>query len=653
MVGSNWGLPVRLHPDEGLIVSPALDMINRKSFEPAIFARPDHLEIQINSIVYRLISFILQKPVSVLAAERLEIFYLAARVITGLFSCSCVLIAYLIGKRQSRLCGIVMAAFIMLFPIYTTHAHYATPDMPTVFFMLLFILFSLRYVGEPTIKHLFLCSMATAFFITVKYPGAITCGGIVLSVIYIGLKNKDLLLIVKHGLLSIVFVVFCLFLISPVLFTNYEAVIKGFINETTSTHLGADGLGFGGNMLYYVETYFNSSGVLLLVPFLYGCLIIIVNKDRLSSWFPVFYGFIYWICLSYVARHMERWGLPMFVSPLLISAMGLTRLIERHVSGKSLNRVKIAALALIGLALVNQLSGVAANLSGFIVKDTRVLSKQYCEENNITTQNSVYEGYTTLAPTGPKNVNGSFIKTDRSFQLNSNAVSNIILSSNMYDRYKAEPERYKDMNMLYDAIEKDYEATNQYIPAALKRSPFEFISIYNNLKYVWQTLSSNMSGPTLLFYRANRSNYPQYELGQPIIFNEAEKNYSQYITSGLVNQEKDGCWSNGEEVIFLLYLSADAPRNLTLQMDINPLTGESLSGQHANIFVNGDETTPLYITDDGIYETPLTLPESFDGALEIKFVLPDAAAPKLIGLNEDERILALFFQQIIISEQQY
>src|SRR5262245_51860902 len=51
IVGARFGFPFFVHPDEPLIIQGAMDLSTRHSFEPRVFARPDHLEIKLNFLV--------------------------------------------------------------------------------------------------------------------------------------------------------------------------------------------------------------------------------------------------------------------------------------------------------------------------------------------------------------------------------------------------------------------------------------------------------------------------------------------------------------------------------------------------------------------------------------------------------------------------
>ena len=92
-----------------------------------------------------------------------------------------------------------------------------------------------------------------------------------------------------------------------------------------------------------------------------------------------------------------------------------------------------------------------------IAKDSRLIAKQYCEENGITAQNTVFDGYTPFAMEAPlKLVRKLQLNDDNSLMLleerDAGEVSYITLISGMFDRVYAQPEQYPERYALYEHI---------------------------------------------------------------------------------------------------------------------------------------------------------------------------------------------------------
>lgn len=534
--GNNWGLPLLLHPDEPVIVDAALRMIQNRTLLPDVFYRPDHLLIIANSFLFRVI-FKLYNILGNSGNPGTEIFYIASRTLTGLFAVGSIVISYLIGKKHSNLTGIACAFAFAFYPRFITHAHYITPDVPTVFFMLLFIYTALIYMQKPGYKNLALMSLATAGFITIKYPGAICCLMIAVTVIVSSLTLKDKKLIVKriitHGALAILFVLVFTFIISPVLFLEFDKTIDALIAEANHNFVGEKTLGFGGNMLYYLEQYISKSGIILLIFFFFGCYAVFSRKqDGIAAnqnSIPLFYSLIYWVCLSVIPLHVGRWGLPMYVSPLLISAIGVSKaseiigesewLAERQKPKLVLKSVFVLCIC---LSALNIAISAYNSFADFLLKDTRIASRQYTDENGITADNSVFEAYTTLNPGGgdfPSTIFHAFEEIDGVYYLKDRQIENIIISSDIYSRYKKASEEFTKEAALYDSLEKHYTETQRFSEATgsdmeisfsigfITDELVEVTNIWNNAVSIIDKSSHGVTGFTLIFYKAGPHNY--------------------------------------------------------------------------------------------------------------------------------------------------
>ena len=151
LVGGSWGLPLDLNSDEWVIVNGALDMAKRHSFEPPYFFRPDHVEMQLSNLAYLAYSHLFHgsSPETVYASDPAP-FILISRTITGCFGVAMIAIAYLIGKRFTRVIGVLAAFLVAFFPPFVDHSHFATPDVPLTFAFMIVILACMRYLTSPS-----------------------------------------------------------------------------------------------------------------------------------------------------------------------------------------------------------------------------------------------------------------------------------------------------------------------------------------------------------------------------------------------------------------------------------------------------------------------------------------------------------------------
>ena len=171
VIGSRFGFPLLVHPDEWAVVDAVANMAKRHSFEPPWSLRPDHVEMKVDYILFAGYADVYRNTSVAAAFAHSPIpFYWIARLATAAFGVATVGLAYLIGARTSRRLGLVMAALFALFPAYVLNAHYATPDVPLTFAVMLLTYALMRYVRTTSWSSLLWASFAVALGIAIKYP---------------------------------------------------------------------------------------------------------------------------------------------------------------------------------------------------------------------------------------------------------------------------------------------------------------------------------------------------------------------------------------------------------------------------------------------------------------------------------------------------
>jgi 4-amino-4-deoxy-L-arabinose transferase-like glycosyltransferase len=448
--GANWGFPLLLHVDEPVIAENAYRMASNHSWDPDFYGRPNHVSIYLHALVFQGISYLKFKaPLAASFPQHILFFYLASRLLTALLGTITIGVAYLIGKEYSTRIGLITALLFSLFPAYVVHAHFITPDIPLTLFVSLVILFTVRYIKNPSPPVL----MGSGFFSAVataeKYPGILSCGLIALAILAArpqgpgwttprGRMKACGIAILSFGL--------ALALVSPYLLIHYQKVMSSLILESRPRHLGADNLGYLGNMLFYAGTYFNSAGIILSGFSIFGLYWGIRHCPR--ELMPVLFGLFYFLMLSGLSLHWERWALPMYITPLFLGGVGIHAAWGLAVQKPKKSLVAFVFLSALGLAFVNQFAlGLQSSLV-FGYPDTRNISLAYCREHRITESETLYDSYTPFAPRG---IMDKFLADYRDRTSNPGKRF-IIVSSFMYDRFFAEKERYPTQVNAYNEI---------------------------------------------------------------------------------------------------------------------------------------------------------------------------------------------------------
>ena len=385
-------------------------------------------------------------------------------------------------------------------PSFDLHSHYITPDVPTALFTLLVILFATRYLKTGQAHWLTWAIIMTAVNTAQKYPGVISLG-IVFAAILIHFQQEALPLSRKTiaallGQMLRVCVTFAIAftVVAPSVVVNYGKVIDVINANNQTTHLGADGLGFWGNLSFYFTQYANQAGPVLVLLGLIG--LFAIFKTHAWTKLIVLYGILYCAGLSILALHWERWGVPMYTAPLLLALAGYDYL-QTVLHSRTL-RWGISAL---GLLVVGWLFLSSAALSiEMSYTDTRVAALTYCQTSGITPANAIYEAYSPFAPIlQAVPIQYNYVQdTSRDF---------LILSSNMFARYKADAGHYPQIVAEYEQIQSQNPLLVSFDPHPSAQTLREKLSAvrYYLYRFLRLPVGIRYTGPQILIYRVQKA----------------------------------------------------------------------------------------------------------------------------------------------------
>jgi len=508
-----WGYPMALHPDEFTIVDNAIDMLRRHSWLAFVYNRPDQFEIKCNAALFAVASRIL---FGVPAYEAFEThymaFYVIARGFTAIFGTAMIPLAAILAgrmvKKENRLLTQLITAFVFAFsPVLVEHSAYATPDIVLTFFVLLFALISQKYLESGKTMWLWLSVVVTGVGISIKYPAGILCLVIAASVIYRCIREKTYGKIVLYGLLSIGLLLLTLFVIAPNLFTDFRSVYDTLVFEARPNHLGADGLGWFGNLRFYLNTMIRDMEPFSLLGAAAGLIWILRNRSERTA--VLLIAPVYLACISVLSLHWIQWGIPVYVFYDLLTAIGFSALLYwiRKADSTQFIKKPVTAIYLVftGVLGLNLLLSAAGLTKNKLVEDTRSVSLRYCLENGVNTANSLFEGYTPLSPNGAAGYRYyAFHMTDGKACVNEPyATKRYFITSGAYSgRFLEESEQYPDEAEIYRAIPDSFEEIYR-VEGAGSYSPKRYA--YENILYTLRFLREQYpcTGATIYFYDLN------------------------------------------------------------------------------------------------------------------------------------------------------
>ena len=508
-----WGYPMALHPDEFTIVDNAIDMLRRHSWLAFVYNRPDQFEIKCNAALFAVASRIL---FGVPAYEAFEThymaFYVIARGFTSLFGTAMIPLAALLAgrtvKEENRSLTQLITAFLFAFsPILVEHSAYATPDIVLTFFVLLFALLLQLYLESGKAAWLWLSVVVTGIGISIKYPAAILCLLIAAMVICRCIRERTYGKIISYGFLSIVLLLATVFLIAPNLFTDFRSVYDTLVFEARPNHLGADGLGWFGNLRFYLNAMISDLEPLSLVGAAVGLIWVLRNHSSRTA--ALLIAPVYLACISVLSLHWIQWGIPVYVFYDLLTAIGMAALLgwirRVDLSGSTKKLASVVLLSFVGVLGLNLLLSAAGLTKNKLAEDTRSVSLRYCLEHGVNTANSLFEGYTPLSPNGAAGYRYyAFHMADGKAYVNEPyATKQYFITSGAYSgRFLDASEQYPDEAEIYRAIPESFEEIYR-VEGAGSYSRKRFA--YENIPYTLCFLGEHYpcTGATIYFYDLN------------------------------------------------------------------------------------------------------------------------------------------------------
>jgi len=187
----------------------------------------------------------------------------------------------------------------------------------------------------------------------------------------------------------------------------------------------------------------------------------------------------------------------MYTAPLLLASLGMA---FAWANLRKNNLFKYLLVLVIFTSMFEQAVTSLAYSSRMGFTDTRVAGLNFCNNIGITTENAIYEGYTPLEP--------QFFKTifSQDFTASGNSVDYFILSSQMYSRYFAEPQRYAEEVNFYEAIENDHQLIKEINPtesSTTLQGKIEDITYYV-LRHFNKPQNERYYGPTIRIFKIIR-----------------------------------------------------------------------------------------------------------------------------------------------------
>lgn len=478
LIGIKIGLPYFHHPDEWTKVEPAVRMVADGTLNPGWLGHPGSTLIYPLAAIYKIWFAIFQGGRFFSADPRLydflyasgEPLFLIARLLNAAYNVLLVPLVYALVKKltpnPSNLLPLLAAGIISIEPANVYWSHIARTDTCVTFFVTLAVFFALLVYERPTIVRVIFAGLVCGLAVSSKYAAAPVGFTIPVALFLARQKGEKLALQRWIGLsfLAALFTVIGFALTTPYFFLDFELTRKSaFATLGSSSHLGADGLSFFGNLWFYLGDAFpdNMTWPLYISGFI-GLIWFIFEKNN-RILIPLAFVVLYMLTICVHPLHWTRWVVP--VIPILAIGtsffiVSLSNVLSQW-AGKR-NRFQfcswkacIVLVSILVLALPVSLS-IKQDVQ-FSTKDTRVTAKEWIDENIPAGSKFATEEYAAPISNKEYDIEYFFSLSERDLAYyTNNGFNYLMLSSSVYNRYYREPDRYQSTIEFYDGIRMEF-----------------------------------------------------------------------------------------------------------------------------------------------------------------------------------------------------
>ncbi|MCS7177935.1 MAG: glycosyltransferase family 39 protein [Anaerolineae bacterium] len=483
-VGIRQNLPYTPEVDEPIFVRAAINITSSGDWNPHWFGNPGSTVIYPLAVLFRVWFAATHRGMFFHPDPNLRVafeanpneFYLLGRLLTIIYAVISVPLVYRLGKEVfGRRVGLIGAWLFVLSPLAVAHARLVRTDSAATFYGLLSLWLGMKLYDRPRMAWHIVTGLAIGLAVATRYFM------IALAVVLLAM---DSLIFWKHRfskssqgplLLSIcagfAAIVFGFAISTPYFFLDFGTAMQSLKVEARSTHLGADGLSPMGNLWFYISQAMPSAmtwpNVLLAAVGLLSTL----WKPRPKRILLVGFVGIFLGGISLSPLHWHRWIIPIIPVLVLFAAHALDR-IAAFLSFPILSgRAALAGLVL--LASAWPLGRTALIGIQGLNPTTRVLAREWILANIPPGSRIAQEAY--AAPLGGTDyiVFEQFsLATGRTLEdYYREGYRYLVLSSAVYRRYLAEPDRCKTEVEFYQALFARAKLLQEFRPSNLRGGP--------------------------------------------------------------------------------------------------------------------------------------------------------------------------------------
>jgi 4-amino-4-deoxy-L-arabinose transferase-like glycosyltransferase len=473
--GVQKALPLTPEADEPTFVTAAVRIAATGDLNPHWFGHPGATVIYPLALVYRL-----GQSLALLAANDLQAqfaadparFYLTGRILSMVFELASLPLVYLVGRnafgRLAALTGVWLTAVL---PIAISHAQVVRTDSAGVFCTLLSLWLCLRLYRAPTLRNVGLAGVCIGLATATRYFGLALVPVLMAAVLLASgsrIDTRPRWWWITSMLLGIGCVALGFVAASPFAIIDLRVLQSSLSLEAETSHVGADGLSPPGNFLWYVTQALPADLTWPIALVVVAGLVSAAKDRRPEHVLLVGYVLAHLVLISASALHWHRWTIQVLPVLALYCGYALQRLPSRLPE-------RATRVVLIGLASVQLCCQLLLFDLQQLQPPSRNAARMWLVDNLPAGTGIVEEWY------GPP-LGGTDLRSRTLFSLAERALDDyarsgqfyLSASSAVYDRFFAEPERYRAQVRFYEALFAAGELVAEFRP----RVPLDALLVF-------------------------------------------------------------------------------------------------------------------------------------------------------------------------------
>ena len=483
IVGIQRDLPYVPDMDEPDHVIPAISMASSGDLNPHRFAHPASTTYYPLVVAFHVWNAVSHHGMLLHPDPNLQQtfnrnfweFYILGRLLSIIYAVLSIPLIYLLGKEVfDEKVGVVGALFFSLYSLVVFYSRIVRTDSAALFFVMLSLWLLVKTYKKPTTWKYLLAglsiglSIASRYFMAMLIIALITVDVALLWQAKSQKKNVKLLLAQMTIGLSAVGVGFVLS--TPYLFVSFGTFLHNIAFESRNTNPGFDGLSPLGNFKWYlfhaIPTIMSLPQVLFVIV---GIFYSIKTKHFLQMMLLGF-ALVFTAFVSQFALHWYRWIIQILPILALFTAYGVSRSVseisKRCPMFGNRKMQRIMTVAIIALLLIIPVQKVVALDLKASHYSTRIIALKWIQQNIPPETRIAFGEYSAPLENTKYKTFKAWSLAQAGYTLDDyrEKYDYMVVSSSIYNRFFAEPDRYVDEIAFYQNLFEHEKLLYEVVP---------------------------------------------------------------------------------------------------------------------------------------------------------------------------------------------